>query len=158
MVEAQLPERKSTRLKDFDYSSLKAYFITICSLDKNTIFTNDAFNAKIIKLLLEEKKRLGFLIYVYCLMPDHLHLLLSPPGDGESISAFIGAFKSKATRLAWSYGIDGKIWQGRFHDHIVRKKEGLTKVGEYILNNPVRKGLSDSWQNYSFCDVVDAWS
>ncbi|MBU0501648.1 MAG: hypothetical protein ABIH69_01385 [bacterium] len=130
MIDTQLPKRKNPRLKNFNYSSFRAYFITVCSLNKRRIFTNAGFNSEIIKLLFEEKRRLNFLVYV----------------------------KSKATHLAWTYGMDGKIWQGRFHDHVVREKEGLSKVGEYILNNPVRKELSDSWQNYRFCGVIDAWN
>jgi len=90
-------------------------------------------------------------------MPDHLHLLLSPPGNDLSISQFIGGFKSKSTRIAWGYGIRGKLWQGRFYDHILRKKEKMKVVGEYILNNPVRKGIVDDWRKYQYCGIIDYW-
>jgi putative transposase len=156
-AEDQLATRKSPRLKDFDYSSLQAYFITICSLDRKPYFENDAFNQAVINCLKEEKERMGFLVYVYCLMPDHLHLLLSPPGDGLSVSGFIGGFKSKTTRIAWDYGIKGKLWQSRFYDHVLRKKEKMNAVGEYILNNPIRKGLAGDWRKYPYCGIIDYW-
>jgi len=152
-----LPVRKNVRLKDFDYSTLQAYFITICSLDKKKHFLNDSLNQSIIKHLIEEKERTSFLIYVYCLMPDHMHILLSPPGDGISVSQFIGGFKSKTTRIAWNYGIQGKLWQGRFYDHVLRKKEKMNVVGEYILNNPIRKGIVDDWRKYKYCGIIDYW-
>ena len=145
MMEKELAKRKTSRLKDFNYSALRAYFITICSFNKQQYFTNDAFNQAIVNCLKEEKKRTDCLVYVYCLMPDHLHLLLSPPGEGLSVSQFIGGFKSKTTRIAWGYGIQGKLWQGRFYDHILRKKEKMAVIGEYILNNPVR--IPILWHN-----------
>jgi len=127
MAKEELIERKNPRLKDFDYSSLQAYFITICSLDRKQYFENGAFKQAVINCLKEEKERTGFLVYVYCLMPDHMHLLLSPPGDGLSVSRFIGGFKSKANRIAWEFGIKGKLWQTGFYDHVLRKKEKKKK-------------------------------
>jgi putative transposase len=90
-------------------------------------------------------------------MPNHLHLLLSPPGNGRSVSEFIGAFKSRTTRIAWEYGFRGKIWQARFFDHIVRDKGNIGMVIEYILNNPVKGGLSAKWGDYRYCECVDPW-
>jgi putative transposase len=158
MANEELIERKTPRLKDFDYSSLQAYFITICSFDRKPYFENDNFNTAVINCLKGERKRADFLVYVYCLMPDHLHLLLSPPGDGLSVSQFIGGFKSKANRIAWEFGVKGKLWQGRFYDHVLRKKEKMNVIGEYILNNPVRKGLADDWRKYQYCGIIDRWN
>jgi len=158
MKKEDFPQRKSTRLKDFDYSTMMAYFITICTLNKSQYFTNDTLNQKIIECIFEERKRTQFLIYVYCLMPDHLHLCLCPPGNGVNISSFIGGLKSKTTRIAWDNGIQGKLWQGRFYDHVLRKKESINKVGEYILNNPVRKGIIGDWRKYKYCGIIDPWN
>ena len=151
------PKRKNPRLKDFDYSTLQAYYITICTKDRNDYFKDDVFNRTIIQCLNQEKQRTNFIIYVFCLMPNHIHLLVSPSGDGTSISRFIGGFKSKTTRLAWNFGIKGKLWQQRFYDHILRKKEDLRSIGEYILNNPVRKNLVTNWQDYKYSGYIDYW-
>ena len=104
-----------------------------------------------------EKHKNEFKIFVYCLMPDHLHLLLSPTVQKISVSKFIGAFKSKSTRIAWDFGIVGKLWQRRFHDHIVRTQGDLKNIGQYILDNPVRGGLSVRWQNYQYLGLIDSW-
>jgi putative transposase len=157
MANEELVERKNPRLKDHNYADLQAYFITICSFDRKQYFANDALNQAVINCLKEEKTRTGFLVYVYCLMPDHMHLLLSPPGDGLSVSRFIGGFKSKATRLAWEFGIEGKLWQTKFYDHVLRKKEKMSIVGEYILNNPIRKDLASDWRKYPHCGIIDYW-
>ena len=151
------PERKIIRLKDFDYASVRPYHITICSRDKESLFINDKLNQLIIDCLVAEKKRTGFKVFVYCLMPNHLHLLISPYDKEISVSEFIGAFKSKTTRIAWDVGISGKLWQLRFHDRIVRKNEDHTTIGQYILDNPVRKGLVSKWQEYKFLGLLDTW-
>ena len=151
------PKRKQIRLKDFDYASPRPYLITICSRNKESIFINEELNQLIIKCLMGEKERTGFKLFVYCLMPNHLHLLLAPSDKEISVPKFIGAFKSKTTRIAWDYGISGKLWQARFHDRIVRKREDLKTIGQYLLDNPVRKGLSIKWQDYKYLGIIDSW-
>ena len=151
------PKRKRIRLKNFDYANPRPYFITICSRDKEPFFVNEKLNQQIIECLLEEKIRSGYKIFVFCLMPNHLHLLLAPSKKEISVSRFIGAFKSKTTRIAWNFGISGKLWQGRFHDHILRRREDLKTIGQYILDNPVRKGLVSRWQDYKFLGLIDSW-
>ncbi|MFA6170411.1 MAG: transposase [Candidatus Margulisiibacteriota bacterium] len=151
------PQRKMIRVKGFDYSTERPYFITICAKDKEPYFLNRNLNHLIIKQLLEQKKTANFKIFVYCLMPNHLHLLLAPTVERISISNFVGAFKSKTSRLAWNFGISGKLWQKRFYDHIVRKREDLEIIGQYILNNPVKQTLVSKWQDYEFLGMPDSW-
>jgi len=154
-MNTKLFRRKNPRLRDFDYSQPYAYFITICSKDKSEIFTNERLNIEIINCLKHEKERTGMKVFVYCLVPNHLHMLISPLENALNISKFIGGFKSKTTRIGWEYGIGKKMWQGRFHDHIVRPNETLNDISEYILNNPVRKRIVESWEKYKFCGLLD---
>ena len=151
----KLAKRKNPRLKDFDYSTPYIYFITTCTINKAAIFTNDFLNRKIIDCISSQKQQLDFKIFCYCLMPNHLHLLLTPPGSGATVSQFISALKSMSTRLCWKHGITGKVWQGRFYDHILRKNEGIETGVEYILHNPVRKGLIEDWRDYKYCGLLD---
>ncbi len=148
------PKRKNPRLKGFDYALPYAYFITICAFNKNNYFVKKNLNTKIVDCLVYEKNRRNFIIFAYCLMPNHLHLLVSPGNSKISVSKFIGGFKSKTTRIAWDNGIK-KLWQDRFYDHILRKNEDLREIAYYILNNPVRKRLVKSFEEYEFCGVID---
>jgi len=148
-------QRINPRLKGFDYSKPFAYFITICAKDKRKIFCNEALNNEIINCLKLEKEKVGVEVFAYCLMPDHFYMLISPSDSGTNISRFIGGFKSKATRIGWKYGTEEKMWQARFHDHILRPNEPVKDVCEYILNNPVRKNLAKSWEDYKFRGFLD---
>jgi hypothetical protein len=39
----------------------------------------------------------------------------------------------------------------------VRKREDLKTIGQYLLDNPVRKGLSIKWQDYKYLGIIDSW-
>jgi REP element-mobilizing transposase RayT len=87
------------------------------------------------------------LVMAVCIMPDHIHLLLAP--ISENLVDLIGKWKGYTTHLMWKKGYKGKVWQRSFYDHALRKDEDLIKVAEYIVCNPVRKGLVKDWRNYS---------
>lgn len=127
----------------------------MCAREKENLFSNEALSHEIITCLKEEKKRTGVKIFAFCLMPNHFHMLISPGDSGLDISKFVGGFKSKTTRIRWRYGVGEKMWQGRFHDHVVRPDEALNDICEYILNNPVRRNLAKSWEDYRFCGSLD---
>jgi REP element-mobilizing transposase RayT len=148
-------ENRSLRLGEFDYSSPFVYFLTLCSLRGEDVFTNSKLANEIIDCLKTCKKKLGYELYVYCLMPDHLHILISPRDTGTSISDFIKSFKSLTTRIYWKFSDKGKLWQRGFYDHIVRKEEDLVEITKYILNNPVRKGLVEVDQEYPYVARID---
>lgn len=155
-VPYRYPVRKPTRLKDFDYAAANmVFFATLCCLDKKQAFVKGDFNAAVVECIKKEKERIGHAVYAFCLMPDHLHLLVSPLESGIPITQFMGALSSLITRLSWSYGFNGRLFQRSFYDHVVRKDEDLTRVSEYILNNPVRKGIVERWQDYKHCECVD---
>jgi putative transposase len=81
-------------------------------------------------------------------MPDHLHFLISPRQEGISVLTFTDQYKGKATNRSWTVGWTGKLWQPRYFDHIVRSEESLIAIAEYIVNNPVRKGLVDRAEDW----------
>ncbi|HLB11726.1 MAG TPA: transposase, partial [Dehalococcoidia bacterium] len=85
----------------------------------------------------------------YCLMPDHVHLVLGPSASSDIVT-FVGQYKNLSQRAAWTRGVKGRFWQTRFWDHFVRAEEQVEQVVQYVLNNPVRKGLVDHWGAYPF--------
>jgi putative transposase len=117
------------------------YFITIRAYNKSSFLLHD-LNKLILDVLREEQERQSCAVFTYCLMPDHLHFLVSPRMDGISVLKFTNQYKGKVTNRSWTVGWRGKLWQPRYYDHIVRAEEDLYRIAEYILNNPVRKGLA----------------
>jgi putative transposase len=86
--------------------------------------------------------------YAWCLMPDHLHWLISP--KKENLIKTIGQWKSYTGHLLGKVGLTGPCWQRGFYDHALRKEEDIEKVATYIVNNPVRKGLVNNWRDYAY--------
>lgn len=102
------------------------------------------------------RRKMGILtISAYVLMPDHLHAALSLTNQSNSLSDVLGHFKSYTTRLAWKYGVKGSLWQRNFYDHIVRRDEDLIAICEYILANPVRKGLVAEISQWPYAGMPD---
>ncbi len=141
----EFDERKnSLRLKGFDYSSRRVYFVTINVQDRRTLFFNQEFARLTVDCLIELRAKQNFNLYCYCLMPEHFHALI---GTGESnldLGRICGAFKSLSTRIYWNYG-KGQQWQRGFYDHIVRNETDFFECVKYIKKNPQKRNLED-WQ------------
>jgi putative transposase len=113
-------------------------------------FVRDDLNKLILDTLREEQERQNCTVFTYCLMPDHLHFLVSPRKDGISVLTFTNQYKGKATNRSWTVGWQGKLWQPRYYDHIVRTEESLYAIAEYILNNPIRQALVEHTEDWSW--------
>ncbi len=161
MVEIELPRRRTTRLDLTLYESAsQAYFLTTCTQNSAALFCDVALAREVLSCLLTQRGASRILVFAYCLMPDHLHVLCSPSEDGHSVIRFMDSFKGKSTRVCWSRGVKGKVWQRGFYDHILRSEENLTEIAEYIVANPLRAGLVERQGRYEFCgtpDLVPKW-
>lgn len=91
----------------------------------------------------------GVDVFAYCVMPDHLHLLIRP-SPTTSVNTFVGQVKNLGQRAAWSLGVRGAFWQRSFWDHYLRPSEDPYAVIDYIVNNPVRRGLVREWRDYPY--------
>lgn len=102
-----------------------------------------------VDVLTERARKTGVPVYAYCVMPDHIHLFLGPTAHCN-ITTFVGQYKNLVQRKAWDQGFHGSLWQTSFWDHFVRADEDLGQTIKYVLNNPVRRGLVDTWRAYPF--------
>ena len=147
MVQRKPPprERKVVRLKEFDYSDeSRAYFVTLRAKKGTRPFQSRGLAGEVIQGLDYLRENRKCRVFAYCVMPDHLHLVLSPIGGKRVVSDFIRDLKSYTTRRSWKLGWSGPLWQRTFYDHIGRRREDLLKMCNYILANPVRAGLVGS--------------
>jgi REP element-mobilizing transposase RayT len=144
-----LRHRKNVRLKKEIYSNQNQIFsITICTKDRRPIFGKELWAKKIIETFQTELFRKNTKSYAYCLMPDHLHLLVSPKNG--NIVDFIRRWKSYTANLLNKSGWDGPCWQRGFYDHALRKDEDIRTTTEYIVHNPVRKHITKHWREYPY--------
>ncbi len=140
-------------LKNFDYRDRYRYFVTICTDSKKNVFVeNDQLIAKMISFLARTGEKQYFTTWVYCFMPDHLHLLVEGVNEHSDLKNFIKEFKQKTgywfTHEEASAG--EKLWQPGYYEHVLRKEEDTSEVLRYILNNPVRKELVAHYLDYQY--------
>jgi len=146
--------RDSLRLSGFDYSSRRIYFVTIVADKRLRVFLDRRLADALVECLNIIRERLRFYVYSYCLMPDHLHMLLGLGESGRSLGEICGAFKSISTRAYWKWH-EGKLWQRGYFDHIIRNEEDFAECVEYIKMNPVRKNLVETWEQWPHTGRID---
>ena len=123
--------------------------VTIGTRGRREVFADPGIARAARDALYAHAQKTGVPVYAYCLMTNHVHLVLGPSRDCDIIM-FVGQYKNLAQRAAWRGGVTGRIWQVSFWDHFLREEEGLYEVARYVLNNPVRKGLVKEWRDYPY--------
>jgi len=142
--------RKIIRLPHELYQqSDQPFSITICTADKIQIFQNEKLAKPIFNNILSGPLSSETELFAVCLMPDHIHFLLSPKNN-LSIIKIINRWKIFTTNFIQRQGFEGPIWQRSFYDHALRKEEDIKTTSEYIIRNPVRRGLVDKWEEYPY--------
>jgi len=173
----ELPERKQIRLRDYDYSQAGCYFITICAKNRECLF-GDIVGGEMLPneygmIAKSEIERIStrydnVSIGGYVIMPNHVHLIvrinpserINPfPTKVADIPNIIGKYKAGVTRIvgnAFMRSAKRAIWQGRYHDHIIRNEKSYQEIAEYIENNPMRWELDcHNPQNHKYNDWND---
>ena len=93
-------------------------------------------------------------LYVAIVMPDHVHLILTPLINERKREIFSlieimrGIKGASARAINECLGRHGPVWQEESFDHVLRSSEGLDAKIDYVLQNPVRKALVSNWREY----------
>ncbi|OGA42186.1 MAG: transposase [Betaproteobacteria bacterium RIFCSPLOWO2_12_FULL_68_19] len=92
-------------------------------------------------------------LHAYCLMTNHVHLLVTPaePVGCAQLMKYLGQLHTQYVNR--HYGRSGTLWEGRFKSCIVQSEDYLLSCYRYIELNPVRGGLCDHpakylWSSY----------
>jgi putative transposase len=152
---APLPKRKYIRLPLAAYADQASTFnVTIDALERRPYFDQRKFNSEVVAILQGLAQRHQCPIKIYCLMPTHLHLLISP--GTRSLIDFIGEFKKKTSDLARETRGIPQLWQRSFFDHRLRPHESAAEQYDYIRANPVRAGLVTHPNDWPWTGSVEA--
>jgi len=138
------PERKSPRLREYDYATAGAYFVTACLRDRACLLGSvEADEMRLSRLgrivehcwLEVPVHFLAVALDAFVVMPNHIHgiLWLSRAGHAPPLHRVVGSFKSAASRAA-----QRRLWQRSFYDRVIRDDEERRALREYVEENPVR--------------------
>ncbi len=152
----ELKKRKHPRLKQFDYSSPGAYFVTICTKERKETLSKICVGRGLApaenelspwgkiahgQIIALKTRYPDVSVDTFAIMPNHIHLLLrlsSAAGASPrpTIPEIVCTFKSITTRLCRQNGFtDARLFQNSFHDHIIRDEKDYQKIWEYIDTN-----------------------
>ncbi|MCX7556247.1 transposase [Xanthomonadaceae bacterium JHOS43] len=117
-------------------------FLTLATHGRYPWMADDAACNMVLASLRAAKQRHPFRHHAHVLLHDHLHLMISPY-PGVEIPALIGCFKRAAlSRLHHIAPATRRLWQPRYHDHIVRDENDFARHLDYLHFNPVKHGLA----------------
>lgn len=92
-------------------------------------------------------------LHVAVVMPEHVHLLLTPLRDADGwpipLSKILKLIKGiSAHSINRAFHREGPLWQDESFDHVLRSDESFAEKMEYIRQNPVRRGLAKTPEEY----------
>jgi REP element-mobilizing transposase RayT len=156
----KLPQRKSLRLKGYDYSLTGGYFVTLCTKGREAIFgtviADQMHLNELGEIVLKCWKDLprhysNVELDEFVVMPNHVHgvvmlragLKPAPTSNRKThgLPEIVRAFKTfSSRRINVLRKIPLSVWQRAYYEHIIRNDDELHAIRKYIQNNPL------SWQ------------
>lgn len=139
------------------------FHVMVRGIDRQVIFHDDEDCEKYLQYLWECKKNAPFTLYAFCLMGNHLHLLIHPKAEPlADICKRVGV-----RYVQWynkKYGRTGHLFQDRFRSEPVEDDAYFLSVLRYIYQNPVKASLCKTPEEYpwssccpscAYCGLVD---
>jgi putative transposase len=117
----------------------QTYAITILTHGRHRHFQRTANAELFISILTRYRDAGKFLLHAFVVMPDHVHILITPHESTAKAVQLIKGGYSHAIRLQ----SPGEIWHTGYHEHRVRDLEDFHAQKQYIANNPTRKNYAD---------------
>jgi len=184
----RFPDRQSIRLKGYDYTQLGAYFITLCThqrqhlfgmVEQDAVVPSDCGRVVAAQWQAAAEHSTRVRLDVWVVMPNHMHAILWIENTGEafprddlsepatlhrhallsegaslgnasplhpagampgSVGAIVGSFKSIAARRInrLRHMPGAPVWQRNYYEHVIRTEDALSKIRQYIVDNPKR--------------------
>ena len=143
------PSRSNPRLRKYNYNAPGAYFVTVCTGNRECVFGNA--NAEGMHL-----NGLGEIILSvwnglaahypsanfdsFVIMPNHVHGIIILQDQSHSLSDIVRSFKGFSSRRRNEFipASVSPLWQRNYYEHVIRNDDDLRQTREYIQNNPLK--------------------
>ena len=128
------------------------YHIMLRGINRQIIFEDDEDRVKFIDILKHYKQKCGFNIFAYCLMDNHVHLIIKVNNDSlKSIMKRIGV--SYVYWYNWKYKRSGHLFQDRYKSEVIEDDSYLLSLVRYIHQNPIKANITPiigeyPWSSY----------
>ncbi len=125
----------------------QTYMVTATTWQRRALFLNEKWASLLIDTLYHYRNSAYFL-HEFVIMPDHIHVLLTPLDSLErSVQVIKGGFSYRAKK---ELGSSMEVWQPGYSDHRIRDAEDFALHVAYIRQNPVSKNLVELESDYAY--------
>jgi putative transposase len=134
----------------------RTFFITTVTWQRTPLFRNQQAVDTMMSTLAHYVEQGRYVLHEFVIMPDHLHLLLTPAEDislERAMQLIKGGFSHRFGKSK-----RGLVWQESFANHRIHDERDFQKHAEYIRMNPVRAKLVESAAQYPYSSAgVTRW-
>jgi len=126
------------------------YHVMARGNQKQKTFIQEDDYLKFLEILKHYKNKYSFKLYAYCLMPNHIHLILQVK-VGKTLSKFMQGLNQTYTN--WfneKYNKVGHLWQGRYKCKLIQEDKYMLECLQYVESNPLRTELCKTLIEYPF--------
>ncbi len=127
--------------------------ITTETWQRRALFLDESW-AKLLIDTLDHYRGSAYLMHEFVIMPDHIHVLITPATSLEKAVQFMkGGFSYRANK---ELGSNLEIWQKGFQDHPIRDAPDYDVHVTYIRENPVKAHLCEQARDYPYSSACAA--
>jgi len=141
-------------------SSTKIYHVMVRGNRRQDIFLEDEDRLKFIEILKRKKQKGEYELYAFCLMNNHVHLLIKE--KNEQLSQIMKRVNiSYVNYFNQKYKLIGHLFQGRFKSEPIEDENYLLAVLSYIHHNPLNAFIINNLEDYpwsSYCLYINKLS
>lgn len=120
--------------------------------NREPILSSEEDKIRYLETLKRYKERYQIQIYAYCVMDNHVHVIID--SNGQDISKIVhGINVSYAQYINRKYKRCGHIFQDRFKSEIIDNDEYMLTASQYIHDNPVRAGMTKTAKEYKWSSI-----
>ena len=133
---------------------LRTYFITAVTANRRRLFQTDANANLLLQLFRDDRAKQRYQLHAFVLMPDHLHLILTP-GPNVSIEKAVQFIKG-----GLSFRLKSKmpVWEDSFTKRRIEDAPDFATHRDYIHANPVRAHLAANPGDFPFSSAHSSWT
>lgn len=121
---------------------------------KERVFHKKGDFDAMVALLRAARERVRMRVLAYCIMPNHIHLVLWPREDGDLGTTMQWLLTSHVRRYHRHYGTSGRVWQGRYKAFPIQHDSHLRTVLRYVERNPLRAGLVRKAEDWAWSSLA----
>lgn len=131
-------------------------FVTLVTADRQPWLREPASKRMVLETFRTVKRHHGYRHLAHVVLDDHLHWMLIAEGSA-GVASLVSSVKLGLLQRRRNAGLDWKrLWQPRFHDHILRDEDDLRRHLDYIHFNPVKHGYVSAARDYPWSSF-HAW-